>query len=68
MPMFEYLCPKGHLTVAIRAIKHRDDALVCHCGLPARKKLSPVNWTFGWRLSDNYLNIKGYPHELVRNI
>ena len=68
MILYEYKCPEGHITEERRPMERRNKPVTCHCGLVARRKLSVVNHTFGWRLTDNYLDIEGYPHELERAI
>ena len=68
MLLYEYICPEGHITEERRPMEQRNEPSICHCGLETKRKLSVVNNTFGWTFSENYLNIEGYPHELVRNV
>jgi putative FmdB family regulatory protein len=42
MPIYEYECPKGHVTEAFRSMDQRDDAPRCGCSRPTRKIISAV--------------------------
>uniref|UniRef100_A0A6M3KVX2 Putative regulatory protein FmdB zinc ribbon domain-containing protein n=1 Tax=viral metagenome TaxID=1070528 RepID=A0A6M3KVX2_9ZZZZ len=68
MGLYEYKCDKGHITEVRRLSQERDEPIQCECGRIAKRIFSSVNFTFGWRLSDESLNVKGHPDELVRNI
>jgi putative FmdB family regulatory protein len=53
MPLYEYRCPKcGHEFEAWNKIARRASATCTKCGGSANKKLSAVNNTFGFRLSE----------------
>jgi len=66
MPLFEYRCKCG---LKFEAITAGETIKMCpRCGEPANRLFPLVNHTFGWRLSDESLNVKYHPDELVRNI
>ena len=68
MPLFEYVCQCGNKFEAIMPIDQRDEAQCPGCGGLARKKLSVFNFTFGFRLSDESMWVKGHKDEFVRDI
>jgi len=46
----------------------RDFSTCPKCQCLSEKVLSPVNFTFGWKLSDESHNIRGHKDEFVRDI
>jgi putative FmdB family regulatory protein len=65
--LYEYRCECGCEFEARRPVKDRDTAACPKCGKVARKRLSIVNYSFGWRLSDDS-HIKGHSDELVKDV
>jgi len=54
MPLYEYECPvcKNRFEV-LTPYQDIDYALCPQCGHQARKLMSVVNWSFGWRLTED---------------
>lgn len=69
MPLYEYECPAGHRSEALRPYSERDTPTLCPkgCGKPAKAVLSPCNYSFGWRLTDES-HTKGNPDKLEADI
>lgn len=67
MRLYEFRCPRGHITEERREISERDKPLICQCGLEAKRIFSPANYSFGWRLTESSF-IKGNPQKLEPNI
>lgn len=69
MPIYEYLCQGcGHQFEKLRTLENRDMVSCPDCGARATRKISVVNHTFGWRLTDESHNVKFHKDELERNI
>lgn len=72
-PLYEYQCPAGHkqeklLTADVAAKTERLRCIVVGCGRWAIRIISPCNFTFGWKLSDESHNVKGTIDKFVRDI
>ena len=68
MPIYEYVCSGcGHEFERIMPMPGDDKIDCLLCGHTALRQPSKVNWSFGWRLSDDS-NLKGHKDELVRDI
>lgn len=68
MPLYEYVCAKGHRTERLRDAEDRNEPCLCdQCGQPALPVLSPVNHSFGWRLTEKS-HIKGNRDEFERDV
>jgi putative FmdB family regulatory protein len=65
--LYQYRCPEGHITELSRKISERNDTVICECGKEAKRIFSPLNFTFGFRLSDSS-HERGNPDEFVRDI
>lgn len=70
MPIYEYFCPDCNLI--FEELKHSEHRFFSQCpkcnGL-VRKKISAVNWSFGWRLTDRSLYERFAPkNEYERDI
>jgi putative FmdB family regulatory protein len=64
MPIFEFECDNGHVTEKILPDSDTH-AIPCPiCQLPATRKISSVNFTFGWIRTWG----KGLNDKLVRDI
>lgn len=66
--LYVYLCECGN---KFEERKEMDDRETCECPLCgdiAPLKITPVNFTFGFRLSDESLWLKGKKDEFVRDI
>ncbi len=49
MPLYEYVCQKGHRFEAIRPIERRNEPIRCEkCRGLARLMMSRLHWTMGW--------------------
>ena len=68
MPLYNFVCPNGHIHEIVRAIDVRNEPLRCHCGLETKRKLSTFNYSFGFTLSDESRWVKNKKDEFVRNI
>lgn len=66
--LYEYKCQCGKEFEARMPIHQRNEAHCPDCGRLAEKKISVVNHTFGFRLSDESMNVKGVKDEFVRNV
>lgn len=40
MPIYEYLCPQGHVTESWAKVADRHNPATCHCGEEAKFKIS----------------------------
>ena len=63
MPIYEYECPfcsssnGGALRFEVRQVDFKEHLVRCpKCKAVARKLVSAVNWSFGWRLTDRSLH------------
>lgn len=71
MPLYEYRCKCGYRFESRKPVEERQTAVCPKCGEIAEKKLSVVNFTFGFTLSDESWNDDNRPaahDELVRNV
>ena len=66
-PLYEYQCEKCG-AIEERLQKAIMPPPICSCGKVMNHKISSVNHTFGFRLSDESMWVKGHKDELVRNI
>jgi hypothetical protein len=66
MPLYEMTCENGHSFEKLCAVYNMT--VICpECGKPGIKRMSTVNHTFGWRLTESS-HIKGHKDELERDI
>ena len=68
MPLYDYQCSCGFKFDAFSPIEKRFEVYCPSCGRLAIKKLSLFNFTFGFRLSDESMNVKGARDYFVRDI
>jgi len=75
MPLYEYACPACLLRFEmIKAIDERDEVVCPNCKGKVEKRVSVVNNSFGWRLTeashDHVLrqNLQGGKDKIERNI
>lgn len=66
-PIYEYSCECGNKFETRKKIEERDAALCSRCGATARKILSAINFTFGWRLGERVHKV-GQKNELQRDL
>jgi putative FmdB family regulatory protein len=52
MPIYEYLCPEGHQFEEKKNMGARQFAVCPECTQRAKLVFSPVNHTFGFRLTE----------------
>lgn len=56
-PLYQYRCSNcGNEFDAWNKVSERQKAKCTRCGQMADKRLSVVNYTFGWRISDESMN------------
>lgn len=67
MPLFEYVCDCGFQFERQKPISERETHTCPQCGQTARKVMSVVNNTFGWRL-DEQSHIKGHQDNYERAV
>jgi putative FmdB family regulatory protein len=67
MPLYEYECQCNMEFTARQSIEKRRHALCPSCGRIAEKKLSVVNNTFGWELTDES-HLVGHKDEFKRAV
>ena len=70
---YDYQCPAGHkqelnLTMNQATLVDRVQCNVTGCGKWASRVFNPLNFTFGWRLSDESQNVKGTVDKFVRDV
>jgi putative FmdB family regulatory protein len=67
MPLYSYKCVGcGDIFDVLSPTMPGKDIVTCYkCGKDAKRIMAPVNYTFGWRLSDAS---QGNKDELVRDI
>lgn len=69
MPLYVYECPEcsrlfEHILPSVERLKQ-----VCpNCQKEAQLKVSTVNWSFGWRLTDRCHEVGGPQNEVERDI
>jgi putative FmdB family regulatory protein len=68
MPLYEYKCPRSHRFEARQEVKQSQYARCPNCELMAEKVFSGVNFSFGFRLTDESLWEKGKRDEVERNV
>ena len=62
MPLFEFYCETCNLK--FEAIRKRDETADCpKCGCEAKRLMSVVNYSFGWRLTDRANNERFGPRD-----
>ena len=67
MAVYTYKCTCGQRFEARMPMPGEDVCNCPFCGQKARRVPSLVNFTFGWRLSDES-HLKGHPDEFVRDV
>jgi len=68
MPLYEYECPECGVFEQRNTVEKRGEAYCPNCGRLSEKKMSVVNFTFGWRLADECHYVKGTPDKFIRDI
>jgi putative FmdB family regulatory protein len=68
MPLYEYECPNGHRWEALKKSLEVDGIPCPTCGLSGKRLISPCNYSFGWKLSDESHNVRFHKDELVRDV
>jgi len=69
MPLYEYRCGACGLKFeALKPVEERQIAQCPQCGQPAKKIISPVNFSFGWTLSDRSNDRFGPRDEFVKDV
>lgn len=70
MPAYLYWCPAcGRDFEVKKSMSEAERPEKCsQCGLIARRRYTPLGFTFGWRLTDKSLWQEGARDELERNI
>lgn len=48
MPLYEYVCPKGHLSTALRPLAEHLQPTKCACGETASRVLSATRTDFAF--------------------
>ena len=70
MPEYLYYCSNCDIEFEVsKSMSEAERPEKCSkCGLNARRRYTPLGFTFGWRLTDKSLWEEGARDELERNI
>ena len=68
-PLFEYrchICNHKYERLRTQGMGSNDTCPKCSC--LSGRVFSVCNWSFGWTFTDEAMNVKGVPDELLRNV
>ena len=68
MPLYEYQCSEHGVFEKRQSIEDRHEAYCPQCGRLSEKKMSVVNFTFGWKLADECHHVRGTKDKVILDI